>query len=230
MLNRRDFIKLFSVAGSIVLTPIRGLGQSDRTSEAHSARLAGELYEGFLLLEEEIPMPEFVQFPTSIPAGCGVGVDSKQLRPQPIGRFFESPADLAQEMLFRLYLPEKVPDGLRYGKSFAMSNDHGLLYDVSVAFEAYNSSVQLWETVASLSIQLQFPKPLPLYVTQPIDNVPGVTYDKVDFLPSPGLQMVTQTGFVYYWIENEIFYSLILEPCPDETTAREFISLLTPTR
>jgi hypothetical protein len=232
MLNRREFIKLFSVASSIVFAPTRGIGRSENKDFAFNNAPAGELYEGFLILEEESPIPEFVQFPTiSMPDGCGIGVDEKSPKPRPISKFFESPQNLAQEALFRVYLPEKVPNGLRPGKSYTLSNSNGLLYEASLAFEAHNSDAQLWETVASFWIQLQYPKPLPLQLTKPVDvDVPGVTFDKVDFLPSPGLQMVTEAGFVYYWIESDIFYALILEPCPNEETAREFIGSLAPTR
>ena len=232
MISRRDFIKLFSSIGAVLLAPLRGLGQIGEKDYLQEGKVAGDLYGGFLLLEEGAQIPEFIQYPTiPMPNGCGVGVDEKNLRASAISQFFETPEDLAKGVLFRVYLPKKMPDGLRYGKAYTLSNNNGSLYEASLAFESYNSETQLWETAASFWIQLHYPKPLPLWSMKPVEvGVPGISYDKVDFLPSPGLRVATQDGFVYYWIENDIFYTLIFEPSPNEAGAVDFINQLIPSR
>jgi len=232
MISRRDFIKLFSSTGAVLLAPLRGLGQIGEKDYLQEGKLAGDLYGGFLLLEEGAQVPEFIQYPTiPMPNGCGVGVDEKNPKPSAISQFFETPEDLARGVSFRVYLPKRMPDGVRHGKAYSLSNSNGSLYEVSLPFESYNSETQLWEAVASFWIQLHYPKPLPLWSEEPVEtDTLGVRYDKVDFLPSPGLQLTTQEGFVYYWIENDIFYTLILEPWQSEAAAVDFINLLIPTR
>ena len=112
-----------------------------------------------------------------------------------------------------------------------MSNNNGILYEASLAFESYNAITQLWETTVSLWVQLHYPKPLPLWSISPVEaGVPGINYDKVDFLPNPGLRLATRRGFVYYWIENDVFYTLIYEPSADEATTVAFINQLVPSR
>jgi hypothetical protein len=232
MISRRDFIKLLGLAGAVVLTPLRVLGHLGQRDYLQERELTGELYGGFLLLEEGTEIPEFVQHPKiPLPNGCGVGVNQKNAKPSAISQFFETPGDLANRTLFRIYMPRKMPDGLRYGKAYTLSNNNDSPYEAFLAYESYNSEAQLWETTVAFSIQLHYPKPLPLWLIDPVeDDIPGISYDKVDFLPNPGLRMITRRGFTYYWIESDIFYTLSFEPLPNEAVAIDFINRLVPSR
>jgi hypothetical protein len=232
MISRRDFIKLLGLTGGIVLAPLRFLGQWSKRDFSQERGLTGELYNGFLLLEEGTQIPEFVQYPTiPMPIGCGVGAEEKSVNLSAICRIFETPEDLANEMAFRVYLLRELPNGIRCGKAYTLSNSNGSLYEASLAYESYNSKTQLWETTISFLIQLHYPKPLPLWSMKSVENdVPGIIYDKVNFLPNPGLRMATQRGLVYYWIENDIFYTLGLEPTINETITADIINRLDPSR
>lgn len=225
MFNRRDFIKLLSLSGATILTPFRWMNKGAAKTKPLHGLQGGELYAGFILLSEDQPVPEFVEYPQiPIPDGCGVEGGSK-----PSGKaiFFDTPTELAKNVDFRVYLPNQLPNGFREGPSYTFSNLDGTVYEAWLAYEAHNPELDFWETVVFISIQLLFPTPLPVWSTNPLEqNNPGISFDKVDFLPTAGLQTIGMNGSAYYWIDKDILYKLVLEPSRDDSVARSFIDSL----
>ena len=227
MFSRRDFIKLLSLTGATVLTPVRWFTNGPRQKSFLQGPEGGELYAGFLLLSEGEPVPDFVEYPNvPIPDGCGVEGGSK---PSGVAKFYETPTALSKEVDFRVYLPNNLTEGLREGTSYTFSNLDGSIYEAWLAYEAFNSDSEVWEAIVFMGIQLFFPKPLPLWYVKPVEeNTPGVNYEKVDFLPTAGLQSFSNDGVVYYWIDNDLFYKLVFEPTGKDNETRDFISSLKP--
>jgi hypothetical protein len=214
MLTRRDFIKFLSLVGASTLSPLRRFLRLTSLEEAsHQQEDTGELYADFLLLPEGAAVPNFVQYPkVPMPKLCGVGAESEDTRSDAVIHFFENHEEVAQKMIFPIYLLSPLPDGLRQGKAFSLSLDSGEFHSLSLSYEAFNIETQYWENVASFWMFAQFPRPYPLWTAGPVEvDGPSVRYEKVDFLPVSGIKVRTQEGFVFYWVEQDVLYTFTLE-------------------
>lgn len=229
MFNRRDFIRLLSLGSVAIFTPLRRFGLVNKRNPSQESQGTDELYAGFVLLSENEPIPDFVEFPKVVaPDECGVETDSKL---NSITKFYKTPSELSEDVGFRIYLPKELPDGVREGRSYTFSNSSGQIYEAWLSYEGYRSEVDSWMTVISLGIQLFFAKPLPMWKQAPVEaNVRGVEFNKVDYLPVAGLQTITNDGFIYYWIDNDFFYRLIFEPFEGEGLTKNLIKSLVPTK
>jgi hypothetical protein len=145
MLTRRDFIKFLSLVGASTLSPLRRFLRLTSLEEAsHQQEDTGELYADFLLLPEGAAVPNFVQYPkVPMPKLCGVGAESEDTRSDAVIHFFENHEEVAQKMIFPIYLLSPLPDGLRQGKAFSLSLDSGEFHSLSlksrIANGVYNS-------------------------------------------------------------------------------------------
>lgn len=171
----------------------------------------GELYAGFLLLPEEIPVPAFVKYPLlGPPILCGVG----QKEPQLTGysRLFTSVEEIAASLDFPIYTLSNLPTEFQSRGGSIIWHNTGEIYAASVHFEVYNKESNLWETVVSIWAQPEYPKPYPLWWRAPVEpDGPAITLNKIDSLPTLGIRSDSQQGNVFYWIKDDILYTLAQE-------------------
>jgi hypothetical protein len=187
----------------------------------------GELYAGFLLLPENTQAPAFVQYPKlGVPIFCGVG-DGPSPTASTIS--FNTDIDLVQQIDFPIYSLENLPDKLGLLGGDTVSHPTGDVYSVTIRYGINHTEKEFQECVISLWAFPDYPRPFPLWYSNIVEvNEPRVALLKVDFLPAAGIESPTENGYVFYWIENDVLYSLILEPCPDIAYALTVIDSLRP--
>lgn len=226
MITRRRFIKFLGSLGLITFIPIQRLLKiNSKNFIPQQQSVDGEFYANFLLLPENAEIPPFVEFPKEpMPRLCGVGADELHPKPDAVVHFFENIDDVSKLMNFTVYTFKSMPDGLRPGKAFSISLENGLLHSISLSYEAYHAAQKLWESVVSLWIFSIFPKPFPLWEEGPFEkNGPSVHLEKIDNLPSPGIRIKTQSGYVYLWVEKGMLYKLTLDPCESVLVASDYL-------
>jgi len=220
MLTRRDFIRiLVAVGGSVVLSPLNSLkrlysfneeSSLEQSATLHQTSSLGELYAGFLLLPDGATVPPTVKYPErGMPTFCGVGAGQDGLEPTAVIKSFSAVTDLAREVDFPVYTLSKLPEGLRLAGANLIQHKTGEIFAAVVDFQSHNKRSGDWETTVSIWAQPEFPRPFPLWSSDPVEpGGPAVILEKVGFLPSPGIMVVTQQGAVFHWIKNDILYTL----------------------
>jgi hypothetical protein len=229
MLSRRTFIKFMSLVGGVVLNPFQRLVTQLGINLAVGEEVyRGELYAGFLLLPEGTIIPSFVEFPKKgSPNECGVGIGWDGIKPNAVSRFFDNAEGLAAEIKFPIYTLNNIPAELIPMRAYVLSDETGEVFGAALGFDAINIESGYWECIVSLWAQPIFPKPVPLYFREPIESGDSIgLLEKVNYLPSPGIRTQTQEGFIYYWIENDVFYTLAVDPVSALKDAHEITSYL----
>lgn len=223
MLARRDFIKILAVmGGSILLSPLNrlkglysfnGASPLEQSATLPQKSPLGEFYAGFLLLPDGAPVPPIVEYPKrGMPTFCGVGAGRDDLEPTAVIKSFSTVADLAREVTFPIYTLSKLPYGLRLVGANLIQHKTGEVFATMVDFQSRNRHSGNWETTVSIWAQPEFPRPFPLWSSDPVEpGGPAVILEKVDFLPSPGVMIATLKGAVFHWIKDNILYTLIAE-------------------
>ncbi|MCL4261041.1 MAG: hypothetical protein KJZ52_10485, partial [Anaerolineales bacterium] len=112
MLNRRDFIKMVG-AFSFVLTPLNTLIRKTQGIDSSD----GELYEGFVLLDQDAPIPSFVQV-APCPILCNVD-ESTLLNPELDAykgdiSWFDSIENLRNNIDFRIFVLGSLPHKMTF--------------------------------------------------------------------------------------------------------------------
>lgn len=228
MLTRREFIKIMGVLGTFVLSPVRRLGRWSASEVAIDP--AGELFSGFILLPEGAPIPEFV-IPAQLPQtkSCGMVEGLEESLHDAFLENLDTLTMAKDRVSFPLYDFDKLPGQLRQGKSYILSNDMGDVYRITVRYEFYDRTSDSWVTALTLWVDPDFPRPYPLWASEPVEpDGPAMVLEKVNFLPSPGVRIVTQEGFACFWIESDALYTLIAEPSPIGLDASKLVELLAP--
>lgn len=171
----------------------------------------GELYAGFLLLQEGIPLPDFIVCPEAgPPIICGVGQEKPELTGQ--GILYPTLEEVINGVDFPVYTLAYLPSELRLRGGSVIRYTTGEIYSASIDFEVFNPKVDLWETRVSIWAQPDFCTPYPLWFSSPAEaGEPSIVLEKVNFLPVPGIKAKVQQGAVYYWIENNTLFTLIQE-------------------
>lgn len=219
--SRRQFLKgAIGILGGTVAARIAGLFpeiqlQAIETTvsvtQLPTQLEVGELYAGFLLLSDGLPIPAFVVYPQlGPPVICGAGQANPELTGY--GTLYSTPEDVATTADLPIYSLDGLPAELRSRGGNVIRYNTGEVYAVSVDFELFNTEVGLWETVISIWAQPNFPRPYPLWSSEPVEpDGPAVVLEKVSLLPTPGIRTRTQHGDVFYWIQNDILFTLIQE-------------------
>ena len=228
MLTRRDFIKVLGTVATVVLSPVRQLGRWSASVAEND--LAGELYSGFVLLPEGAPTPDFVapaQLPETISCGMVEGLEGTLKEAVLIE--LDNLSTTKDRFSFPLYTFNLLPEQLRQGKPYILSNDLGNVYRITVPYELYDQTSSSWVTALTLWVDPDFPRPYPLWASEPVEpGGPAMVLEKVNFLPSPGIKIVTREGFACFWIESDALYTLIAEPSPTGPDASKLVALLAP--
>ncbi len=190
--------------------------------------LLGEIYAGFLLLPDGAPVPPNVKYPErGMPTFCGVGAGRGGPTPTAVSKSFSTAAEMAREVDFPVYTFSKLPERLRPAGANLIRHETGEVFAALVDFQSHNGRSGDWETTVSIWVQPEFPRPFPLWSSDPVEpGGPAVVLEKVDFLPSPGVMVATRQGAVFHWIRNDILYTLIAELGPSREEALALVSLL----
>lgn len=211
--NRRQFLKgAASVLGGALAVRMTGifpevqpiLAQTirEKTQFQQLAEIdVGEFYEGFLILPDHENIPDFVQYPfKGYPQMCGVG-------DAPATALTEYPSDF-KEFVASSNLPIiTVSDVDQHSKDSFMS--YIIRYETGELFFALH---QLYyeelDALLSFSIQTNFAYPYPVYIFSAVEaGRQSIVPERMDFLPSPGLAVVTETETCLMWIQNDFLYS-----------------------
>lgn len=231
MLSRRDFIKMLGGLGAAILPPFhRWFSTPDQQTELVDERLlsSGEVYEGFLLLSEDEPVPGFVKKPTvGPPIVCGVESKREGQGINAVLQFFENVEELRKRINFPIYLLSTFPDRFYSAGGYLLCHDTGRVYGVSLGYHSVDPTNVFIESTISLWAQPHFSRPFPLWSSEPLEpDGPGIVLEKVDFLPVSGIMVTTPLGYVFHWIERDILYMLMAEHNPTFEEARALVESL----
>jgi hypothetical protein len=232
MFNRRDFIKFMSLMGGVVLNPFQRFGNwSGLAADMIEETFVGELYGGFVLLPDGVPLPYFVEpslYGGIFECGVGIGIDAVDNWPRFIINKFANETDMKNSVGFPLYSIDYLTHGIRLANVYSVLTNKGELLSITLCYESYDSKLKLSSTTVSLAMYLDFMRPFPLYYSKTNNQYePARIFEEVNILSNIGFREATMEGFVYYWIDREILYVLTVEPSTQEFS-QEIIGSLKP--
>lgn len=219
MLNRRDFLKMIGAFG-FVLTPLNKLLRKSSFGLQGGGSSEGELYEGFVLLPADTEAPSFI-----IPAK--IKKPKEKDKSSIVYKEFNSIKDAKDYVKKTMYIIDDTKQKVDFlgGNVFGYFDEE--VFGVSLGFVDPISETPTGEANISLWAQYDYPRPYPLWAEAPTDEDHiGYVLEKVDYLPTPGIRMITPQGFTFCWIEKNILYMLILENYPTNDEALSFVSSL----
>lgn len=230
--ERRGFLRQVAWFFAALLVFPRDLLDSIARRSAQAGKApspaAGELYNGFVLLSEGAPVPSMVKpsrFGKPILCGAGEGGPTLNAVTQTLNRL----EDLSREGRLPLYTLGHVPVNLRDAGGHIIRHPSGEVFVVSVDLESPDAEGGAWERSVRLRARPDFPRPFPLWSSNPVElGGPAVVLEKVDFLPTPGIRVEAQGGYVFYWIDRDILYTLAAEYGPSREEAQSLASSLQP--
>ncbi len=217
MLSRRDFLKMIG-AFSFVLTPLnklirktQGFGSSDE-----------ELYEGFVLLDQDASIPFFVQ---GAPCPILGQIDEIETVAPNLEmyrgdvRWFDSIESLQDNVNFRLFILGSLPHKMKFLQGYVLRfAGTGEVWETRLDFGFEGSR----EPLISLSARPIFARPYPVWpiLTYPKKEAGEVILDeeyivtkpeKVAFTPKRGVMLPTDQGYTLQWIMKDVLYTMFME-------------------
>ncbi len=180
---------------------------TEPSQHAMQAASQGELYEGFVLLPEDAPQPDFIQC-------AGTPILGDVTDPNDLASLgetvpFGSVEDLRKYIPFSTYIPAVLPPNIHFTNAeviqYAQSGD---IFLASINFGTPDQS-----SLISVWAQPEYPRPYPVWPGQMPngqENIP-LPPEKVAFSPKPGLMRRSAPGHVLHWIKEDILYTLVIE-------------------
>lgn len=221
MLNRRDFIKLIGAFG-FVLTPLNKLLRVSSLGSQGEGSPEGELYEGFVLLDLDAPVPFFVES-TPCPILCQVdeteAIDPKLDAYRGEISWFDSIESLKDNIDFRVFIPGVLPHKMTFLHGYVLRfAGTGNVWEARLDF-GYGEDQ---EPLISLSAYPSFPRPYPIWPTlfYPKKEAGEFIFDeeyfikkleKISFTPERGVLSRTDQGYAMYWIKQDVLYTMSVE-------------------
>jgi hypothetical protein len=218
MWSRRQFIKTIGALGGALLMPFRKIKQVESlglADEESSPEM--ELYEGFVILPENAPLPPVVLCaPAPILCNSDEKLDPSAEAFRGETSWFDSMDELASQVSFPVYIPGRLPADVRflqgYVGRFAKSQK---IYESRIDFGLTDGH----QALISLSARPIFPRPYPVWRSSShreeqlhLEQDSTATFpEKVDFTPAPGLMAPTEQGYVVYWMKQDVLYTLFLD-------------------
>ncbi|MCI0555125.1 MAG: hypothetical protein L0287_29610, partial [Anaerolineae bacterium] len=204
---------------SVVFTPLNNLIR--KISSGSQGTSDGELYEGFVLLPADAEAPSFI-----IPAK--VKAPKEKDKSSIVHKEFKSVKDIKGYVKKPIYVIDDTKQKVNFVSGNVFSYFDEEIFGVSLGFIDPISETLTVEANIALCAQYDYPRPYPLWDAAPTDeDHPGYVLEKVDYLPTPGIKIVTLLGFVFCWIEKDVLYTLVLENHPTSDEAVFFVSSLT---
>ncbi|MGQ9682786.1 MAG: hypothetical protein ACUVX9_09640 [Anaerolineae bacterium] len=214
MVTRRSVVRALAAMAGTLLLPLDRLAsrlspavvQAQPTDE-------GEPHAGFLLLSPDGSVPPSVSYPEMEDLFTGDAITG-ECGPLPgaVTTSRDTAGQLAQAERFPVFDLGTPPSGHRGGAITLIRHNKGEVLGGSLSYEAYNGVVGTWENTLSISADLHYPRPCPLWPGSAGDPTEKpAELEKVDFLPSPGVMMRSAAGYVFYWIWQNVFYTMRVE-------------------
>lgn len=231
---RRQFLKFVGAAAAAApVAALAGERVGDRiivpntpqTRNRTSARKY-ELYAGFLLLDEQHELPDFVQ-PGALEQtlGCGLGAPESR-KASTHTESYDSPEALAADLTFRMYGFTQMPKGLRVGACSLRRHLSGRILHANIAYEHYDEEAGDWVTSVSVFAQTSYARPYPLRSADAVEpGGPSVHLEKTRELPQAGVHVINPYGDSFHFIEEDVLYHIDLQisdvlPRPEQLMAR----------
>ncbi len=220
MLSRRDFIKMIGAFG-FVLTPLNKLLRKS-SSDLQGGAPDGELYEGFVLLDLDAPIPFFVGCAPS-PILCQVD-ESDEFDPDVVAYrgevlLFDSIEKLKTSIDFHLFVPDSLPQEMTFLQGHVVRfTSSGEVWESRLDFGFEDNR----EPLISLSARPIFARPYPVWpvLTYPKKEAGDFILDdeyviqkpeKVVYTPKRGIMIPTEQGFTLQWIKRNVLYTMFME-------------------
>lgn len=202
---------------------------SQRPTSSSNIEDIGELYSGFVLLSEGMPIPNYVKASKfGVPVVCGIGANEGGAVATAVTEFYSNVADLKKVIDLPVYTLDPFPDGFQPLGAMALKHQTGEIFAISIDFQTYNEKTDGLETTVSIWAYPDFPQPFPLWSAEPLEaNGASITLEKVDFLPMPGILVATAMGYVCHWIADGILYCLIAENSTLNSNIHSIVNKLT---
>ncbi len=175
----------------------------------------GELYAGFILLNDTDPIPSCVQ-PGPLPPAICSNFDTSGQTPLP-GRqeSFATSAALAAAAGYPIYTLDPAPNGLTESDRSLFLLPDGTPFAAVIGFATATSMrIRVWSYG-------EYPQPRPLRSLSPDseDDWPAITLEKAAFLPQAGIFIDSGEDFVSNWIESEVHYQMLDSHSASRTSA-----------
>jgi hypothetical protein len=223
MFNRRDFIKFMSLMGGVALNPFQRFGNwSGLAADMIQESIEGELYAGFLLLPEESHLPSIVKPPKHIPPYG----DNPRSKFNGVTYYYDSEIDLARKVNFPVYTLNKTIKNIHLVNTSSYENQEGYVYEIGIGFEMYQPASEIWKPWISIHAESDYLTPYPVFFLESHDTITEFNDLRIDIHNNPGILLRTSMGFVLHWIEENIHYSFLVEPCPKNITPDQLIDKL----
>lgn len=214
MQSRRHFLRTCGLAsGAAALAGGTKLAEAATgLPEANVGRpILGERYAGFVILPQGAPEPFDVVMPERMPPiFCQAGEGG----PEPTG--VTTSVSSAYELKAMMGVPTFSPFGLGselypIGGNLMQYTDGDVFAGV-LTFESRDAQTGEVQPNVRLQMQRYFPRPLPLWESTPAaPGEPFTEYKKVGFLPAPGLVEQSGLGYIFHWIQGDVYYRLFVE-------------------
>lgn len=233
MINRRSFLKALASLGVFVLTPLKKLTTFEPSPSKSNNLRKGELFEGFLLLEKDALLPDFVDFPPNpIMGHISEEEDSPKLESLK-GKtlYFENIETLQAHIKTPVFMPNPK-FSLQFtdccATVFARS---GKVWEARYSFNSENHS----ELKITFLVRQDFPRPYPVWPVMDLvkvasvvveDEEPTIAPEKIDFAPSKGILLPVDRGYMVQWIKQNVLYTVIVENQAQREFTEGFISSL----
>ncbi|CAM2069633.1 hypothetical protein SCOR_29940 [Sulfidibacter corallicola] len=215
---RRNFLKVMGVAAvgaPTMMVGAKALEGADRPQRPQLPRdqaRAGELFAGFVLLNEHDALPDYVQTASLAETlGCGLATAGAR-KAETQFESYETQDAFLGALTFPMYSLSHLPGGLEARHFHVRRHLAGRIIHASIGFESFDHDLGQWVTSVSLFGKVAYARPYPLWAaasTEP--GEPGVVLEKVSHLPKPGVRVATSSGIVYHWIEEDILYTLDIQ-------------------
>ncbi|MEB2334785.1 MAG: hypothetical protein OZ914_10810 [Anaerolineaceae bacterium] len=219
MLSRHDFLKMIGAFG-FVLMPLNKLLR--KSTFGLQDKGGGELYEGFVLLDQDAPIPSFVQV-APCPILCNVD-ESTLLDPELDAykgdiSWFDSIENLRNNIDFRIFVLGSLPHKMTFLHGYVLRfAGSGEVWEARLDFGFENNR----EPLISLSARPIFARPYPVWpvLTYPKKEPPEIILDdeyiirkpnKVVFTPEQGIMLPTDQGYTLQWIKRDVLYTIFME-------------------
>jgi hypothetical protein len=222
MYSRRDFIKMMAMFGVLVLTPLNKILRKISFVPRNGDSSEGELYEGFVLLEQDAPVPFFVEgapCPILCQEDKAEELDSEFARYRGKVSWFDSIESLLDNIDFNTFVPGSLPDKMAYLQGYVLSfAGSGEVWEARLDFGFEDNR----EPLISVSARPIFARPYPVWpvLTFPKKEADDVILDeeyvvnnpeKIKFTPEQGVMLPTERGYTLQWIKKDVLYTMFME-------------------
>ena len=216
MFSRRSMIKLVAGAGATLLYPLdRMVGRGGVFAQGSTGV---ELWGDFVLLDDGIPIPSFVQSAAyGPPIMCGSNeTNGLPSEANAVTSEFATIQDLDTAFSYDLYELSPVPPGAQVADKVLIAHQTGEQYEAQITYESFDSVVGDTVTTLSICARPNAASPFPLWNAIPTESGDSdYTLEKITYTPTLGVRInppCSLTGvcesYTYFWAAQGVLYEL----------------------